>query len=138
MNSIHLWSLDYWAFIWILVDGGGGFLLFFSSQNQTNFMNCLGFWMTRDPHSGISAFYFVTLFSRIILLNWLNTVIIHWLFLENSLSCWELYHPSRPSPLHFYPTHKLDSPTVLSQFFPAKKNLCWSSLWRQSNRVIIN
>lgn len=132
MNSIHLWSLDYWAFIWILVDGGWGwgvsFFFFFSSQNQTNFMSCLGFWMTRDAHSGISAFYFVTL----------NTVIIHWLFLENSLSSWELYHPSRPSALHFYPTHKLDSPTVLSQFFPTKKNLCRSSLWRQSYRVIIS
>lgn len=73
---------------------------------------------------GLSAFYFVMLFSRI-LLNGLNTVIINWLFLENSLSFENgITHPTHPCCIFTPPTtvccHRFSSQEGLVLVFPSE------------------
>lgn len=73
---------------------------------------------------GLSAFYFVTLFSRI-LLSWLNTLIINWLFLENSLSFENrITHPTHPCCIFTPPTtvccHGFSSQERLVLVFPSE------------------
>lgn len=144
LNSVHLRSFDYWASVSVLVAFLVGFELVFHIPYSIIcgglclcgvFIVCVfvsesdRFWVAwpsewpEMPTVGLSAFYVVTLFSRT-LLNGLNTVIINWLFLKNSLSFENgITHPTHPCCIFTPPMtvccHRCSSQERLVLVFPS-------------------
>lgn len=87
-------------------------------------------WPERPTVGSLHSLLGYKWFSRIILLTWLKHSYNSLAFCREQFVFLRTFtHPTHPSCI-FTPPTNLITPLCCHSFFPAKKDLCWCSLWR--------